>query len=588
VGEPEPLPTPRLPSSFDGDAAVAFAIDFATTFPTRTPGTPEAGEAADWVQEQLETYGFRVERRSFTEEIPGLGRRELVNLVAFQSSVPATAARSSDTIVVVAHRDNLGASPGADDNASGTGVLIQLARELGTTALGHTLVFVSTDGGAAGALGARDLARQGARTPSSPFSPERALAVLALDALGGQSPPRLLLAGDSSRLAAASLVASVSEAVRRETGARPTHAGAATQLVDLAVPITTTDQGPLLAGGLSAVTLTTAAGRRTAPEPDVVDRVDRERIKQLGRAAQSVVSALDGAAEVARGTSAYVFSGGRTVRGWAIALTLLAGLLPAIGAVVELLARCRKQRVRLAPALRSLRSRVLIALWGAGLVGLLTAFGLLPRAPGRALAPDLAAAQEWAVAPVAVIGGLVLLGRGLAHPRLRRRGPVEPEDELAGHAAALLALCVIALAVALVNPFALVFVLPSLHAWLWLPNVVAGSVASLVLWLLGLAGPAFLVASVALRLGTGLDTPWYLLTLVTTGAIPVALVVLTAAWLGVALMTAALAFGRYAPYPRASERPLGPARTAARWLVRRRRSRLAARPPGAAPSMVDR
>ena len=69
--------------------------------------------------------------------------------------------------MITAHRDNSGEGPSANDNASGTGALIELARSyasVGGTTLAqaqpaHTLVFVSTDGGAFGALGAARFAR---------------------------------------------------------------------------------------------------------------------------------------------------------------------------------------------------------------------------------------------------------------------------------------------------------------------------------------------------------------------------------------------------------------------------------------------
>ena len=68
----------------------------------------------------------------------------------------------------MAHRDNTGVGPGANDNASGTAALVELARGYAQadTPAGervrpaHTLVFLSTDGGAFGALGAVRFAKQ--------------------------------------------------------------------------------------------------------------------------------------------------------------------------------------------------------------------------------------------------------------------------------------------------------------------------------------------------------------------------------------------------------------------------------------------
>ncbi len=81
----------------------------------------------------------------------------------------------------------------------------------------------------------------------------------------------------------------------------------------------------------------------------------------------------------------------------------------------------------------------------------------------------------------------------VARDRLLPRRRVRPEEELAGHVAALLALGVVGLLVVATNPFALLFLLPSLHAWLWLPQVRARPLpARLGVLLVGFAGPALL------------------------------------------------------------------------------------------------
>ena len=81
--------------------------------------------------------------------------------------------QSSDVIVVMAHRDDTGAGPGANDNASGTAALLELARTYARpqsetqTAVQpvHTLVFLSTDAGAFGGLGALRFARAARARP---------------------------------------------------------------------------------------------------------------------------------------------------------------------------------------------------------------------------------------------------------------------------------------------------------------------------------------------------------------------------------------------------------------------------------------
>jgi len=157
----------------------------------------------------------------------------------------------------------------------------------------------------------------------------------------------------------------------------------------------------------------------------------------------------------------------------------------------------------------------------------------------------------------------------VARQRLLPRRSIEPTEQLAGHTAALLALAILALVVVAANAYALVFLLPSLHAWLWLPHL-----SDRPRWLraailaVGFAGPLFLVGEFAIRFGLGLDAPWYLAALVSVGYVDPLAVLGVLAWLAAAAQLTALTAGRYAPYPRAQERPpRGPIRETVRRTV---------------------
>jgi hypothetical protein len=152
--------------------------------------------------------------------------------------------------------------------------------------------------------------------------------------------------------------------------------------------------------------------------------------------------------------------------------------------------------------------------------------------------------------------------------RLRPRRRIRAEEELAGHTAALLALGVTALVVLAINPFVLLFVLPSLHAWLWLPQSRGNPPLQAALFAAGLAGPLLLLWSFGVRFGLGLDAPWYVAALLAVGYVQPALFVVFLVWAAGGAQLAALAVGRYAPYPEAGERgPRGPVREAVRTIV---------------------
>jgi hypothetical protein len=582
VSRPAPLAAPPLPPAFDRTAVRALATDLARTHPDRFPGSAGATGAAQWFSDQLAPYGFKTHADTFFATIPGHGRVRLENLVAIAQG------RSPDTIVVMAHRDNTGTGPGANDNASGTAALIELARGYANPGGAlrarptHRIVFLSTDGGAFGGLGAAHFAADRVQSRD-------VVAVVNLVAIGGDGRPRLELAGDSPRSPAASLVESAADRVLDQTGSLPTRPSALRQLIDLAFPFSVYEQAPFVARGIPAVTLTTARDRPPASFQDTPEGLNPDRLAQVGRSTQELLSSLDQGLELAQGTSSYVYLGPRIVRGWALELVLIAALLPFLAAAVDLFARCRRRRIPLTPALRSFRSRLGFWLFVGLLFALLGFAGAWPQGAPRPPSLESSAATKVAFLPVVVL----LLGSALAwlvaRERLLPRRPVVPEEELAGYTAAFLALAVVSLLVVGTNAFALVFVLPSLHAWLWLPQVrgrTAWPRAFLVV--AGLAGPLVLLWSLGSRYGLGLHAPWYLAVLVSVGYVPLTTVAVVLAWAAAAGQVAALATGRYAPYPGPRERPrLGPIRSIVRSVVlgilRRRRAS-----PGRLRALSDR
>ena len=568
-----PLPPPALPPDFDQATAAALADELASLRPNRTPGSPEALAAVTWVSDQFEQYGFKPQTQTFTKDVPGLGKVQLRNVVAVAQG------GSDQKIVVMAHRDGTGLGRGATDNASGTAALIELARgyaRLDTSGgrgprdlrVANTIVFLSTDGGAFGALGADEFVR------NSPYARD-AVAVLNLDAIGGRGQPRLELAGDEPRSPARTLVETAAVRVVEQTGRRPERPSAFRQLIDLGFPFSFYEQAPFVARGIPALTITSSDDR---PPPSFGDeQVVEARLGQIGRSAQGILGSLDQGLELARGTATYVYLGPRIIRGWAIKLVLVAALLPFLVAAVDLFARCRRRHIPLRPALRSFRRRVGFWLFVGLLFAAFSIGGIWVNGPPRPLAPESSAATRWpwiALGAFAVVAGLAWF---VARDRLLPRGEVSRTEELAGYTVALLALAVVSLLVVGANAFALLFLLPSLHAWLWLPQVRDRSTwLRTGVLLAGFSGPLVLLWSFGTRFGLGLDAPWYLASLASVGYVPIQMCAIALAWAAAAGQLAALATGRYAPYPEASKRPRNLTQNLVRSLVLRSRARRSA------------
>jgi Peptidase family M28 len=570
IVRPAALPPPILPANFDGAATQTLAADLADHFPDRSPGGAGSLRAAQWVRDQMRQYDLPVSSEEWRAEVPGLGRVRLENLWAV---APGETRRA---IVVMAHRDDTGAGPGANDDASGTAALVELARGYALTSSaagvrsGHTIVFLSTDGGAFGGLGALRFAAH----PPFPV-----VATINLDAIAGSGRPRLEIAGDLPRSPAATLVETAVRRIEEQTQAAPGRPSIVAQLIDLGFPFTLYEQGPFVARGIPALTLTTAGARPPEAFTDRSSELSTTHLGQIGRATQQLVGSLDQGLELAQGTTTFIWAGDRFVRGWSIELLLFTLLVPYLVAVVDLFAHCRRRHLPLAPAVRSLRSRVALWLYVGAAFYVLRWLGAWPHGPARPPNPGTRTAGDWSVLALLLLGALALAGWLVTRQRLVPRRAVTVEEQLAGETAALIGLGIVALLVLATNPYALIFFVPALHAWLWLPQVrTARAPVGVLLLALGALGPTVIVLSLALRFGLGFDAPWYLVALVSLGYVHVPAVAITLAGTACAAQLAAVAAHRYAPYPERGERPpRGPLRELVRSLVLASRARR--RPP---------
>jgi len=568
VTRPTTLPAPLLPPNFDGRAARALASELATEDPDRSPGGTGQVRAAQWFRDQLAPYGLPVSADTWRARLPGRGSVRLQNLWAVAGG------QSSDAIVVMAHRDDTGEGPGANDDASGTAALVELARgyaQPDTPAAqrvraAHTIVFLSTDAGSFGGLGAKRFAER---------SPFHVVATINLAAIGGPGPPRIVIAGDTPRSPAASLVVTAAKRVLEQTGSRPRRTAFLSQLVDLAFPFTLYEQGPFVARGIPAVTLTTAGERPPEAFTDRASALDAARLGAMGRATQELIGSLDQGIELAQGTTSFVWVGDRILRGWAVELVLFALLLPFLVVVVDLFAHCRRRRIPLLPAARALRSRVVFWLFLGGAFYVFRFLGAWPGGVARPPNPALPSSGDWPVLALLGLGIVALCGWIVERHRLVPRREIGADEQLAGETAALIGLGVVVLLVLATNPFALLFFLPAAHLWIWLPQLRHGRPpARALVFALGLAGPLAILVSLGVRFGLGLDAPWYLLELVAVGYVRLPAVAITLAGAGCAAQLAAVSAGRYAPYPGARERPpLGPVRQVVRSVVLTLRTR---------------
>ena len=536
------LPRPTLEPLFDGGNAAAIAGTLSTQYPSRVPGSEGARDAAFWYQETVSSLGLSTEEDVWSEDLADLGRVELRNVVT------VVRGRSDETIVVVAHRDNAGTDEAFGDNTSGTAALVELAREFAPQESGpaplpnRTLVLVSTDGGAYGGAGAARFAE------TSPLAPT-AIAAVVLDGIGGRGQPRIAIAGDRPVSPARALVRTAAARIEERAGVAPVLPGLATQLADLGLPFAEGEQGRFLDHEIAAVTVT------TADSGDPRNALSVRRLDQLGSATEALLSSLDTSLGVAFRTPDSLFFGDRAASGWTVRLTLVLAVVPFALGLVDLLVRGRRRRLPFAPALRALRTRLALMLCAGLLVWLGALAGIFPTGSPLPLAPFTSLLDDPPLAGLALLGFTFAMAWLALRPRLVVRVPPTSEERLAGLAIALAAIGIVAVLLALTKPYALVFVLPSLYAWLWLP--LEGRLWQRVTMLaLGWVGPVLGLVLLSGELGVSLvGGALYAVGLVTVGYLPLTTALLALVWAAAAAQVGALAFGRYGPYAGGAEPP---------------------------------
>ena len=108
----------------------------------RRTGSPEGERARRWIARQFEAVGLSPVASDFVQPVPGVGGGNVIG------TIPGESER---TILVAAHFDHLGKGSGgdvywgADDNAAGVGIMLDVARVLKGKSLEKRVLFCAFD-----------------------------------------------------------------------------------------------------------------------------------------------------------------------------------------------------------------------------------------------------------------------------------------------------------------------------------------------------------------------------------------------------------------------------------------------------------
>lgn len=184
----------------------------------RVWGTPGYDAAAAYVVDALRAAGWDVRM----EELRASNGRALHNVVAERRGTAPDAERG--LVVAGAHLDSVRGAPGANDNASGSATLVELAEAFADVPTRNDVRLVWFDGEEAGLLGSRAHVRANAADAA------RTIAMLNMDMVGSQfgdvgvslGARTSTAVGDAAK--AVALRTGVSGFVRTERHSRSDHA----------------------------------------------------------------------------------------------------------------------------------------------------------------------------------------------------------------------------------------------------------------------------------------------------------------------------------------------------------------------------
>jgi Peptidase family M28 len=505
--ESSPPQFKAVQSRFDPADALESARVLAENYPDRVTGSAGSRRAAEYLSSEFRKMDYRVSGDMFTMWLAG-------KRVEGESVIAELAGDSPESVAVIAHYDGpLTSHQAAEDNASGVGVMLELARVLRSAPHHRGLIFVATDAEEWGMIGARSLAGF--------FKSRQTIAVISIDYLN--QGPADGLAVDCEGQHAGYTPIWLRELIERSAalqGARVNGPSGFREWVDRALEVPAHDQGPLLRAGIPAINISTipvdkagARARYHSPH-DVFENFQPATFEMVGATVEQTVSALDQIGREPPREMTYLrFAGGRwldrTTVEWLQALGVFPFMLACVLAVLDI------EEDRLAkPVLSYLRPGIYLIPVIAALVTLraLTRANILTRYelyPATAKDPFLQHIQGRVIIPLVVV-----LLAGYAVVRLLRRWMPPPPRSFAASKRTLGVWVYMLVVWALyLDPFAMwLFLSPFAYGFLLLrrPSGMGARLLNLLLLLVGAVPFLVVVHYIGRATYVGWKAPWYL------------------------------------------------------------------------------
>ncbi len=275
------------PVRFDAARAFQTTEEFVTRNPKRVLGSLESRQATGYLQETLHRLGYEVSFTHFDAVIVGRSQAGR-NVLGFRRGpVPGI-------LVIEAHYDTARTTvQGATDDGAGVGSMLELARVFAESPLRHSLLLVASDGEEWGMLGAADIA---ANFPQR----QQIAAVLSLDGLSPGDLAGLELNTEGQlRGYTPSWLRRIARSAAEAQGLPVASPSGFREMIQRALELSRSDQGPFLALGIPAINLGSVPADPAAAREiyhsanDTVANLRAASLATYGAAAERIVRSID-------------------------------------------------------------------------------------------------------------------------------------------------------------------------------------------------------------------------------------------------------------------------------------------------------
>jgi len=274
-------------------------------FMGREVGMPELDKAAAYIASRFEAVGLLPGGSSnggwFQEWTDPESRKKMRNVVGILPGRNPELSRES--VVIGAHYDHLGTNgvtkenagkvhPGADDNASGVAVLLELASRLPLVAnMERSVVFIAFTGEEEGRKGSRYYVRNEKRYPAS-----KSIAMINLDTVGRLGRGKLIVLGTGSAKEWSPFFKELAKSLEIE-------------ITETSQDLDASDHKSFLEAGVPAVQLFTGPHADYHRPTDTADKIDGKGLAKVATVARAVAFYLANSPEQLTATMAATVPG---------------------------------------------------------------------------------------------------------------------------------------------------------------------------------------------------------------------------------------------------------------------------------------